>query len=76
MDQAQVELGGGFWGRHLEPAPKVTIPHNLDDLEKDGHVPNFDKRWEDLALFGAIRRVVWDPEANYFRGPDWAWSSY
>jgi hypothetical protein len=23
------------------------------------------------ALYGAVRRVVWDPGANYSRGPDW-----
>ena len=43
VDQAQVELSGGFWGPRLETARKVTIPHALDELEKDGHVTNFDK---------------------------------
>ena len=43
VDQSQVELKGGFWGPRLETARKVTIPHNLEELEKDGHVTNFDK---------------------------------
>ena len=43
VGQAQVELSGGFWGPRLETARKVTIPHALDELEKDGHVTNFDK---------------------------------
>ena len=43
VDHAQVELKGGFWGPRLETARKVTIPQNLAELEKDGHVTNFDK---------------------------------
>lgn len=43
ISQAQVELKGGFWGPRLEIAQKVTVPHALDELEKDGHVTNFDK---------------------------------
>ena len=43
VDHAQVELTGGFWGPRLETARKVTIPHTLEELEKDGHVTNFDK---------------------------------
>ena len=43
VDHTQVELTGGFWGPRLETARKVTIPHNLEELEKDGHITNFDK---------------------------------
>ena len=43
VDHAHVELTGGFWGPRLETARKVTIPQNLEELEKDGHVTNFDK---------------------------------
>ena len=43
VGQAQVELWGGFWGPRLKTAHEVTIPHSLDELEKDGHVTNFDK---------------------------------
>ena len=43
VSQAQVELRGGFWGPRLKIGQKVTIPHALDELEKDGHVTNFDK---------------------------------
>ena len=39
----QVELRGGFWGTRLKIHHDVTIPHALDELEKDGHVTNFDK---------------------------------
>jgi len=38
-----VQLQDGFWGRRLETHHKVTIPHALDCLERDGHVTNFDK---------------------------------
>jgi uncharacterized protein len=43
VDQAQVELTGGFWGPRLEISRKVTIPHELEKLENDGHITNFDK---------------------------------
>lgn len=43
VGQAQVELRGGFWGPRLKTQHEVTIPHALDELEKDGHVTNFDK---------------------------------
>ena len=43
VSQAQVELRGGFWGPRLKITQDVTIPHSLDELEKDGHVTNFDK---------------------------------
>jgi uncharacterized protein len=43
VSQAQVELKGGFWGPRLKTAHRVTVPHALDELEKDGHVTNFDK---------------------------------
>ena len=39
----QVELRGGFWGPRLKTAHDVTIPHSLNELEKNGHVTNFDK---------------------------------
>ena len=39
----QVELRGGFWGPRLKTHQDVTLPHALDELEKDGHVTNFDK---------------------------------
>ena len=39
----QVTLSGGFWGPKLKINSEVTIPHALDELEKDGHVTNFDK---------------------------------
>ena len=39
----QVELRGGFWGPRLKTHHEVTVPHALDELEKDGHVTNFDK---------------------------------
>ena len=43
VGQAQVKLRGGFWGPRMKTAHDVTIPHSLDELEKDGHVTNFDK---------------------------------
>ena len=43
VGKAQVELSGGFWGPRIKTAHDVTIPHALDELEKDGHVTNFDK---------------------------------
>ena len=43
VGHAQVELRGGFWGPRLKTQHEVTIPHALDELEKDGHVTNFDK---------------------------------
>ena len=43
VGHAQVELRGGFWGPRLKTHHEVTIPHALDELEKDGHVTNFDK---------------------------------
>ena len=43
VSQSQVELRGGFWGPRLKIGQQVTIPHALDELEKDGHVTNFDK---------------------------------
>jgi len=41
--KAQVELSGGFWGPRIKTTHEVTIPHALDELEKDGHVTNFDR---------------------------------
>ena len=43
VGHAQVELRAGFWGPRLKTQQEVTIPHALDELEKDGHVTNFDK---------------------------------
>jgi DUF1680 family protein len=43
VNHAQVELRGGFWGPRMQTQHSVTIPHALDELEKDGHVTNFDK---------------------------------
>ncbi len=43
VGQAQVELRGGFWGPRVKTAHEVTLAHALDELEKDGHVTNFDK---------------------------------
>lgn len=43
VGQERVELRGGFWGPRLEINHEVTVPHALDELEKDGHVTNFDK---------------------------------
>jgi DUF1680 family protein len=43
VNHQQVKLSGGFWGPRLKTAHEVTIPHNLDELEKSGHVTNFDK---------------------------------
>ena len=43
VGKAQVELSGGFWGPRVKTTHDVTIPHALDELEKDGHVTNFDK---------------------------------
>ena len=39
----QVEVSGGFWGPRLKIQHEVTVPHALNELEKDGHVTNFDK---------------------------------
>ena len=39
----QVELRDGFWGPRQKAAAVVTIPHALNELEKDGHLTNFDK---------------------------------
>jgi DUF1680 family protein len=39
----QVKLVDGFWGPRLKIHGEVTVPHALDELEKDGHVTNFDK---------------------------------
>jgi DUF1680 family protein len=43
VGHAQVDLRGGFWGPRLKTQHEVTIPHALNELEKDGHVTNFDK---------------------------------
>ena len=43
VSHKQVELRDGFWGPRQKTAAAVTIPHTLDELEKDGHVTNFDK---------------------------------
>lgn len=43
VGQAQVELRGGFWGPRVKTGHEITLPHALDELEKDGHVTNFDK---------------------------------
>ncbi|MDA0765319.1 MAG: glycoside hydrolase family 127 protein [Verrucomicrobia bacterium] len=39
----QVAMEGGFWGPRLKTQHQVTIPHALDELDKDGHITNFDK---------------------------------
>jgi len=39
----QVKLVDGFWGPRLKINNEVTVPHALNELEKDGHVTNFDK---------------------------------
>jgi DUF1680 family protein len=38
----QVDLRGGFWGPRLETHHAVTVTHVLDNLEKAGHIQNFD----------------------------------
>jgi len=38
-----VELRGGFWGPRLKTHHETTIGHELDCLERNGHVTNFDK---------------------------------
>ena len=43
VGKAQVELRSGFWGPRIKTTHEVTIPHALDELEKDGHVTNFDR---------------------------------
>ena len=43
VSQAQVKLTGGFWGPRLKTSSAVTIPHTLSELERNGHVTNFDK---------------------------------
>ncbi|MFM8281930.1 MAG: glycoside hydrolase family 127 protein [Planctomycetaceae bacterium] len=43
VDHGRVTVTGGFWGPRLARLHEVTIPHALDELEKDGHVTNFDK---------------------------------
>lgn len=43
VGKAQVELKSGFWGPRIKTTHEVTIPHALDELEKDGHVTNFDR---------------------------------
>lgn len=43
VSHENVEFRGGFWGPRVKIANEVTIPHALDELEKDGHVTNFDK---------------------------------
>ena len=43
VSHVQVELRGGFWGPGLKTQHEVTVPHALNELEKDGHVANFDK---------------------------------
>lgn len=43
VGQEQVKLRGGFWGPRQKAAAAVTIPHALNELEKDGHLRNFDK---------------------------------
>lgn len=43
VEDAQVELRGGFWGPRLKINHEVTVPHALNSLEKDGHVTNFEK---------------------------------
>jgi len=43
VSHVQVELRGGFWGPRLKTQHEVTVPHALNELEKDGHVTNFDK---------------------------------
>jgi len=39
----QIKLIEGFWGPRLKINNEVTVPHALHELEKDGHVTNFDK---------------------------------
>ena len=43
VSHENVKFVGGFWGPRVKIANEVTIPHALDELEKDGHVTNFDK---------------------------------
>jgi DUF1680 family protein len=43
VSHTQVELHGGFWGPRLKTQHDVTVPHALNELEKDGHITNFDK---------------------------------
>ena len=43
VSHEQVNVSGGFWGPRLKINNEVTIPHALDELDKDGHVTNFDK---------------------------------
>ena len=43
VGHTQVDVRGGFWGPRLKTHHEVTLPHALDELEKDGHLTNFDK---------------------------------
>ena len=43
VNHEQVKLSGGFWGPRMKTTHEVTIPHALNELEKAGHVTNFDK---------------------------------
>ncbi|MHC4742780.1 MAG: glycoside hydrolase family 127 protein [Planctomycetota bacterium] len=43
VNHSSVQLKGGFWGRRLETHHRTTVPHALNNLERNGHVTNFDK---------------------------------
>ena len=42
VDAHAVSVRSGFWGKRLQTHLKVTIDHSLNELEKDGHIANFD----------------------------------
>ena len=42
VDGKSVVVQGGFWGKRLKTHLDVTIDHSLNELEKDGHIANFD----------------------------------
>ncbi|MBT5186625.1 MAG: glycoside hydrolase family 127 protein [Kordiimonadaceae bacterium] len=42
VSHENVKLDGGFWGKRQDNHHHVTIPHVLDQLDKTGHMTNFD----------------------------------
>jgi hypothetical protein len=40
---AEVEVEGGFWGPRLDTNATVTLPHNLEFIEKTGRMGAFDR---------------------------------
>jgi hypothetical protein len=38
-----VDVQGGFWGQRLDTNAKVTLPHNLEFIEKTGRMGIFDR---------------------------------